>query len=185
MPLHERREHFRIDDHVYFDYRVVGVGQFYSDLSLKNELLGEKGQLYMEMANYFQDIEYELAELTQTLSVKEPALAHYLNLLNAKIDYVSKQIMLGSKIQMHKVNLSLGGMSFQTPEQIKEKSRLKIILYTKPKMTPILVDAQVVFCQYQKDGSYRIAVAFENLTMEQEQLLSQHILLVQVKSRAV
>lgn len=185
MPVHERREHFRIDDRVYFDYKVVAAGEYCTDLSLKNQLLGEKGQIYMEMANYFQDIEYELAEISQTLSLKEPALAHYLNLLNAKIDYVSNQIMMGAKIQMHKVNLSLGGMSFQTPEQIKEKSLLKIVLYTKPKMIPILVDAQVVFCQYQKDGQYRISVSFENLSMEHEQLLSQHILLVQVKSRAV
>lgn len=55
------------------------------------------------------------------MAVKEPALAHYLNLLNAKIDYLSRQMLMSSKVQLRKVNISLGGMAFKTMEQIKEK----------------------------------------------------------------
>lgn len=185
MPVHERREHFRIDDHVYFDYKIIKSGDFCSELSITNQLLGESGQKFMEVANYFQSIEYELSELTQKIAQKEPELAHYLNLLNAKIDYLSTQMMMGPKIQLRKVNISLGGMAFKAKELIKEKSHLKIIVYTKPKMVPIIMDAQVIFCQYQTEANYRISVAFDSLTPEQEQLLSQHILLAQVKSRAV
>lgn len=184
MPVHERRQHFRIDDHLYFDYRVVVPGEFCSDLSLTNQLLGDGGQKYMEAAQYFQSIDSELSELTQSLGVKEPALAHYLNLLNAKIDYLSRQMMMGGKLQMRKVNISLGGMAFKSNELLKEKTQLKIIIYTKPQMIPIIVDAVVVYSQYQNETHYRTAVAFNELTNEQEQLLSQHILLAQVKSRA-
>ncbi|CEG57531.1 PilZ domain-containing protein [Legionella fallonii] len=184
MPVHERRQHFRIDDHLYFDYRIVNPGEFCSDIALTNQLLGESGQRYMEAAQYFQNIDYELAELTQALGLKEPALAHYLNLLNAKIDYLCRQMLMTRKVQLRKVNISLGGMAFRTSELIKEKTTLKIVIYTKPKMIPIIVDATVVYSQYQAETHYRTSVAFGGLTSEQEQLLSQHILQAQVKSRA-
>ncbi|KTD43659.1 PilZ domain-containing protein [Legionella quateirensis] len=183
MPVHERRQHFRIDDHIYFDYRIISPGEFCSDLSISNQLLGENGQKYMEATQYFQNIDYELAELTQALAVKEPAMAHYLNLLNAKIDYLSRHILMSGTLQMRKVNISLGGMAFKTTELIKEKTHLKIVIYTKPKMVPIIVDAVVVYSQFQNEASYRTAVSFTQLTTEQEQLLSQHILQAQVKNQ--
>lgn len=184
MPLHEQRQYFRIDDNVYFDYRILIPGQFCSDLALTNQLLDEGGQRQMEASQYFQNINQELAVLTQTMGLKEPALAHYLNLLNAKIDYLSRQMFMSNKIQMHKVSLSLGGMAFKTTELVKEKTPLKLVIYTKPKMVPILVDAAVVYSKYIKENHYRTAVAFNSLTEEQEQLLSQHILEAQTKSRA-
>jgi hypothetical protein len=183
MPVHERRQHFRIDDHIYFDYRIISPGEFCSDLSISNQLLGENGQKYMEATQYFQNIDYELAELTQALAVKEPAMAHYLNLLNAKIDYLSRHILMSGTLQVRKVNISLGGMAFRTTELIKEKTHLKILIYTKPKMVPIIVDAVVVYSQFQNEESYRTAVSFTQLTIEQEQLLSQHILQAQVKNQ--
>jgi hypothetical protein len=51
-------------------------------------------------------------------------------------------------------------------------------------MIPIIIDAMVVYSQFQSEAHYRTAVTFCNLTSEQEQLLSQHILQAQVKSRA-
>jgi hypothetical protein len=184
MPVHERRQHFRIDDHIYFNYRVIGPGEFCSDLSVTNQLLGENGQKYMEATQYFQNIDYELAELTQALAMKDASIAHYLNLLNAKIDYLARQLLMANKIQMRKVNISLGGMSFKSKEKLQEKANLKMIIYVKPKMVPIILDAVVIYCQYQNENSYRTSVEFLQLTTEQEQLLSQHILLAQAKNRA-
>lgn len=184
MPVHERRQHFRIDDHLYFDYHVMVPGEYCSDTTIAKELLGENGQRFMEAAQYFQNIDYELAELTQSIGLKEPAMAHYLNLLNAKIDYLSRQLLMGGKIQMRKVNISLGGMAFKTNELLKENTSLKIVIYTKPKMVPIVVDAVVIYSQYQSENYYRTSVLFNGLNNEQEQLLSQHILQAQIKNRA-
>lgn len=184
MPLHERRQHFRIDDHVYFDYKIVTSGDPASSKLIEDQLLGENGRKYLETAQYFREIDLELAEMTQVLGIKEPALAHYLNLLNAKIDYLSNHLSMAHKIQQRKINLSLGGMAFKTETLIKAKTNLKILLYTKPKMIPIILDATVVCSLYQSEDHYRTAVSFNGLTKEQEQLLSQHILQAQVKSRA-
>ncbi|KTC68077.1 type IV pilus assembly PilZ [Legionella birminghamensis] len=184
MPVHERRQHFRIDDQVYFDYKILQPGSLVSDKSLTEELLGQNGQRFLETTQYFQTIDYELAELTQSLALKEPALTHYLNLLNAKIDYLARHLLMGDKIHLRKVNISLGGMAFKTKERIKEKTLLKLVIYTKPKMVPIVVDAICVYSQYLSDDLYRTAVQFDTLSPDQEQLLSQHIMLAQVKCRA-
>lgn len=184
MPVHERRQHFRIDDRIYFDYRILAPGEFCSDMAITNQLLGENGKKFMEAAQYFQNIDNELAELTKEIAGSEPTLAHYLNLLNSKIDYLSRQVLMTGNVELHKVNISLGGMAFKTEEQAKENSHVKIVIYTKPKMTPIVLDARVVYSQFQGEAHYRTSVAFNGLTHEQEQLLSQHILLAQIKSRS-
>lgn len=183
MPIHERRQHFRVDDLIYFDYRVISPGEFVSDIAISNQLLGEKGQKYMEAAQYFQNIDVELSELTQVIGIQQPTLAHYLNLLNAKIDYLSRQILMTGSLELREINISLGGMSFKTADRVKDKTHLKIVLYTKPKMIPIIVDALVVYSQYQNEGHYRTSVSFNMLTHDQEQLLSEHILLAQIKAR--
>lgn len=61
---------------------------------------------------------------------------------------------------------------------------MKIVIYTKPKMVPIILDAIVVHSQFLNETLYRTAVEFDTLTNEQEQLLSQHIMLAQIRCRA-
>ncbi|KTC99368.1 PilZ domain-containing protein [Legionella taurinensis] len=184
MPVHERRQHFRIDDQIYFDYKILQPGGFFSDKSITDELLGQNGQRYVETTQYFQSLDYELSELTQEIALKDPTMAHYLNLINAKIDHLAHHLLIGEKIHLRKVNISLGGMAFKAKDRIKEKTRLKIVIYTKPKMVPIILDATVVYSQFLGESMYRTAVQFETLTNEQEQLLSQHIMLAQVRCRA-
>ena len=184
MPVHERRQHFRIDDRIYFDYRVLEPGEFSSDLAITNQLLGEQGIKFMETAQYFQDIDAQLSDLTQDIAIEHPSLAHYLNLLNTKIDYLSRQVLMVGALELRKVNISLGGMAFRTPDLIKEQTNIKVVLYVKPKMIPIIVDGRVVYSQFQHEGQYRTSIQFNSLTPEQEQLLSQHILFAQIKNRS-
>jgi c-di-GMP-binding flagellar brake protein YcgR len=182
MTVHERRQHFRIEDQVYFEYKMIDPGSCYSDTKITEELLGQAGQRYLETNRYFQSLDYELAELTQTLALKEPALAHYLNLLNAKIDHLTRHLTLGENTQLRHVNISLGGMAFKTKEKITENTYLKLVIYTKPKMIPIILDGRVVYSKEISKTNFRTAVQFQNMTHEQEQLLSQHIMHAQLNN---
>lgn len=51
-------------------------------------------------------------------------------------------------------------------------------------MIYVILDGTVVYSQYQNEHNYRTAVSFNGLTSEQEQILSQHILLAQAKNRS-
>lgn len=185
MPVHERRQHFRIDDQVYFNFRIMQSGDPISEKIIIEELLGKNGQRYMETTQYFQNLDYELAELTQTLALKEPTLAHYLNVLNAKIDHLAHHLLIGEQIHLRNVNISLGGMAFKTETQIPDKTRIKMVIYTKPKMLPVILDAYVVYSQFVHEKNFRTAVQFEPLNNEQEKLLSQHIMMSQLKNQPV
>lgn len=182
MPIHERRQHFRIEDHIYFNYRVLAEGEAFTDRGLVDELLGNSGQKYLETSHYFQDLDYELSELSQAIAMKDPAVAHYLNLINTKIDFLLRQMVMDENMPMRKVNISLGGMAFKTNKLLKENTGIKILIYTKPKMVPLILDATVVYSRFQDEFNYRTAVTFNDLTPEQEKLLSQHILTGQLKN---
>jgi len=180
MPIHEQRQLFRIDDQIYFDYKVINVpNQSTND----EELFGQNGKRYIEATQYFQNIDYEMSQLTQNIAMEEPAVAHFLNLMNAKIEFLTRMILLESKLQLHKVNLSIGGIAFKTETQLKNDTYLKLVIYTKPKMTPIILNGHVVSSAFVEDNHYRTAVQFEKLTHEQEDALAQHIMQAQIKSR--
>lgn len=184
MSVYERRQHFRIKDHVYFDFKLIEAGELYSDQSIINHLLGENESDHLETSLYFQSLDLELSKLTHSPIMQEPALAQYLNLINAKIDCLARHLLLRDSIQLRPIDLSLGGMAFNTENRIKERTHMKIVLYTKPRLVPIIVDAIVIYSQFHHEKQYRTAVQFEVLTDEQEQLLSQHIMLAQAKCQA-
>ena len=88
---------------------------------------------------------------------------------------------MGQNCSQKKVNISLGGIAFKSEQQIKEQTLIKTLIFTKPKMVPIIVDGTVVYSQYQNENYYRTAIEFNRLSKEQELLLSQHIMQVQIK----
>lgn len=184
MTVEERRKHFRVEDQLYFDYRIVDDRNFHSEQSMITDLLGESNQQYIETAEYFQSIDQELNEITQNIALRDPTIAHYLNLINTKIDFLTRQLLVGEHITMKQVNLSLGGISFKDSKKISPQTRAKLIIYTKPKMTPIIINALCVNCRSLNNQEYRISMQFESMNHEQEQLLSQHIIMAQIRYRA-
>lgn len=179
MPIHERRQHFRIEDQLYFDYRILEAGSCIPEHSLVEALIGQSTE-HLEISSYFQSIDQELRQLTQKLAQENPVIAHYLNLINAKVDCLAGHLLLVNKIQLSKVTLSIGSMTFKTKERLKEGVHLKMIIYTKPKMLPIVLDAKVISSKFLSAEQNKTVVTFENLTADQEQMLSQHIMIAQL-----
>ncbi|WP_367606071.1 PilZ domain-containing protein [Legionella sp. W05-934-2] len=184
MPVHERRQHFRIDDQVYMDYRILSANEMQAESFIEKDLMGHSNQQYLETARYFEEIDRELAQVSQTLALTDPTAAHYLNLINAKVDYISRNLLVGESISLRKVNISLGGLRFTCRDNIDKGTMLKIVLYTKPKMIPIVVNACCVYSTHFKNDFYSISCQFKDMSLEQEQLLAQHIMHAQVKEKA-
>lgn len=184
MPVQERRQHFRIDDKVYMDYRIISSNELQSEDYIEKDLMCHSNQQYLDTARYFEEIDRELAQVSQTIALTDPTTAHYLNLINAKVDYISRNLLIGESISLRKVNISLGGIRFNGHENIKEETLLKIVLYTKPKMIPIIVNASCIKSTPYKDDFYTISCQFMDMTLEQEQLLAQHIMHAQIKEKA-
>jgi PilZ domain len=181
MPVNERRQHFRVDDTLFFDYRLLEEDVFVSEKALCEELLGQNQHKYKEATEYFKQMDDELTHLSQQIAQKDSSLAHYLNLLNTKLDFLARHWLVGEHIKQHQVNISLGGIAFRTQQEIKANSKAKILFYTKPQMIPILCNTTVISCIPIPQKRYRISMQFDGLTKEQEQLLSQHIMMAQLR----
>lgn len=184
MPVAERRQHYRIDDNVYMDYRIVTAYEMQSEAYIEEDLMGHSNQQYLDTTRYFEEIDRELAQVSQALALTDPTTAHYLNLINAKVDYISRNLLVGESISLRKVNISLGGIKFTCHEEIDDHSLLKIVLYTKPKMIPIVVNACCVKADRYKNDFFYISCQFIDMSLEQEQLLAQHIMHAQVQEKA-
>lgn len=176
MSTHEQRQYTRIDDEVYFDYKVIDSDNPHSSTDIIDELLGKNGEKYMELTHQFQGIDKELTTLVQALSMKDPILADCINLLNTKIECLAQNTLIDDKLYLRHVDLSLGGIAFKTHQKIKEKTQIKLVIYTRPHMVPIFLDCDVTYSKFVKDKHYRTALNFHTLTPVQEKLLTQHIM---------
>jgi hypothetical protein len=116
MPLQEQRETFRVDDIIYFDYKIINVPD--KQLATDEDVFGPAGQKYLETSQNLQNIDAEIAELTSAVALKDPTIAHFFNLLNSKIEFLSRMVLLENKLKFHEVNLSLGGMAFNVEKKL-------------------------------------------------------------------
>ena len=179
----ERRQHYRVEDEISFDYCVVNAKDAFNEAAITKRLLGENGLRYQEIMDYFKPIDNQLSELEFMMSKDNQPLLHYLKLINNKVDYLTSALLLNEHSNSSRVDLSLNGLSFKTNEYIPEQSHLKIRINTKPQCIPIVLDAKVIYCKLQADERYRIATTFLDVNQKQEHLLNQHILSVQTQQK--
>ncbi|HCA88841.1 MAG: pilus assembly protein PilZ [Legionellaceae bacterium] len=181
MPIYERRQHFRIDDTLYFNYKILKNHTDTSD-TLHQELLGTTGQFYQETLKLFESLNQQLTKLNQNISSKMPEISQCLHIMNTKLDYLTKYLLFDKPIHLETVNISLGGMAFKTTQKIKKHAAIKIVLYTKPDLIPILIDACVVYSRPLHQHLFQTAVQFKYLSSIHEQLLSRHIMLAETNT---
>lgn len=180
MTWDERREHFRIEDELCFDYCTVEAKDALNEAAITKQLLGENAACYQEIMQYFYNVGNQLSEL-ELSSSQNPDLMHYLKLLNSKIDYLANVFFLNEHKKCAKVSLSLNGMSFKTQDYLNKGSYLKIRINAKPNYIPIILDAKVVYCHFDNEDQYRVGVQFIDISHKNEQTLNQHILFSQTQ----
>lgn len=185
MTEEERREHYRVEDRVFFDYYIIETNKPFSDLEIQKKLLGEKGNEYFETTRYFNDLEQNMSDLSNSIAKENPAISQYLRLLNTKIDHLARKLLTHEQTKTQIVSLSLGGVSFETKEEIADKTHIKMLIYTKPNMVPLIVDGSAIYSEMIENNQFRTAVQFTDISHEQECLLSRHIMHVQIRCRAI
>lgn len=183
MSMKERRQHFRIDDTVFFDYKIIQSNERCADSKLYQQLLGEEGTRHLEAAKFFDDIDQELADISQSISNQYPDILNFLKLINAKVDFMRRVFFSKDKSKLRPVNLGLGGMSFKTEKKIPMDSHAIVLLYTKPKMIPLILEGRVVYSKLDDQTGYRTAIAFGELGPEKEKILANHIMQIQTQMK--
>ncbi|MFC6672482.1 PilZ domain-containing protein [Marinobacterium aestuariivivens] len=179
----DRRQFYRIDHRVALDYRVVpeadvmsSARPYHFDVSPHFLLLGE-----------LQSMESDTGHLLRKIAEKQPDVAAYLKLLNRKIDavaqsLVSEELSNSSGLRLKSINLSEGGLSFDSNQSLNQGDYLALKLVFPENRLGMLLYARVQRC-YQIEGGFHIAIEFFKLTESCRTLIARYILEAQARER--
>jgi hypothetical protein len=179
-PAVDRRNHYRIDDDVFLEYRIIQKKQV-------QELLAGLQDRLTSPSNLVSDL-HELGRQThaQLKSIKKshPVIARYLGVLDEKISLIAQHVSAfdgsGNGRPNRRVNISAGGLAFYSQMQFSDETLLAISLKLFPSHREIVTYGPVVYCRFEPDVEpgmpYRTAVNFSFMREPDREALTTHIL---------
>jgi hypothetical protein len=191
-----RRNYFRINQDVVFDFRSVDAYQAnHGDPAEAFEDASAVG-----LATELRRIDKSAAQSLKNLADTNPLLGDYLQLLSQKIDLVARHTLLTDKTQENhkrkRINLSEAGIAFNSERAVYKGKFLAVRLIFLPSYVPFMAFAEVIRCQsktavssatgIEQDHhaeSFHIAARFHRLPDKDRQELSRQILKAQVADR--
>lgn len=176
----DRRNYFRIDDVTILYYRVLS-----EDEDINQDCLAQLSIDKLTLKARFESLSRELTPLGSVIGEANPKLAQYLAVIDKKLDMLS-EVLLNSALdelneEPKKVNISAGGLSFESSDPVELGSLLELRIILLPTYVGIYSHARVVSCKAEGDeaddeGMYKIAVEFIRMDEELRDLISRHVL---------
>ncbi len=187
----ERREFYRVDDDIIFEYHILDSLHGSSPLNHSEPLLE-----LQKIGNTLKEIDLVHQTTLHEISLRNPNIAEYLRAINKKIevfsnflaqDFLAKFLFKADEKPVQRVNLSAGGVGFAAQESIAEGRYVRCKLVLQPHYDCVLVTGEVVHCKQQTeenaDPSYRISLKFVDLNHHNEQIITRYIFQKQVAMR--
>ena len=178
----DRRQLFRVDDTAILDIIAVNEQDLLSQVA---EACFPSSESFSLMRN-IQSIDSENALLLRNIHDKSPEISAYFLSVNKKIETVAaviaKQIVSEHENNIA-VDLSEGGIGFQSNAPLEIDKYYAIKIWFNEKMTGVAAYVKVVACQQLDDNGYRISCQFKELSEVDEKLISRHIMQVQAKQQ--
>lgn len=176
----ERRSYYRIDDDVFFEYRLIQHRQV-------DDVIGRARKRSQRPSRLREQIDIlSRQSQSQLKSIKKsyPIIARYLATLDQKIDvltrHVSAQDDANDGRPNCRVNLSAGGLAFYSDRQVEPDSLIAVSLTLFPSHREISTCGPVVYCRYEPetspDAPYRVAVNFAFMHRVDRESLISHVL---------
>ena len=178
----ERRESFRVNQDVLFDYKTID--SFAADTVSAEEAFGDTASL--GVLNELHRIDKHNQELLKLFGDKNRLLADYMRGINQKIDLISRHVLFAKPGQgqenVTQLNLSETGLAFVSERALYKDSYIALRLIFLPNYVPVTAMAKITRCDV-RDDSYILAAHFHRLQDQQRQELARQILKAQVKAK--
>jgi hypothetical protein len=169
----DKRDFFRIRDSLALDVRKV------SSADMEEAAFDEESPLFSLLSD-LHTLDYESQHLLRQIAERDRPLAHYLKIINKRVDLVSKALALQLVDEVgepQEVTLSEGGISFAYPEALEIGAWLALRMVLLPSPLGLVLPSQVIRCEPDTDtDGWIIAVSFHALADNQRQMLARHIL---------
>lgn len=177
----ERRQYYRINGDISLDYEII------SETELSQGKFPSQFQVspYFNLLGQLQELDNDSSYQIRRIAQKEPAIAGFLEMINAKINAIAKTVAAGdmefSNLSTQNINLSEGGMSFFAKEAIPEACYLAMKLVFIESFSGLLVYGRVLHCVPQEDGSFKIGIEFTDMPESSRTIVARHILSSQAR----
>lgn len=170
----ERRDFFRIDDQVFLKFTIISDTEYNKAPAFLENLHNSSFSLSADFATLNNNIHPVLNNINQL----HPDIADYLEFLNSKIDSLS-HLLLEKETSFDEsltttVNMSASGISFETQSKLETGQLLKIELVLLPEKIGILVFGKVISHKQITENSNQIAIEFEHIRFEDQELMIKH-----------
>lgn len=169
----DKRDFFRIRDQLALEVTPV------NGPDLEQQLQDEESPLFSLLSDLHM-LDYESQHLLRQIAERDRTLAHYLKIINKRVDLVGKALAMqlaGDLSEPQEVTLSEGGMAFSSAQAYPIGSWLMLRMVLMPSALGLVLPARVIRCDaQQKAESWQLAVSFDKLNDAQRQLLARHIL---------
>jgi hypothetical protein len=179
----EKRSFFRITDDLILDYRQVDG--YTADSEKPENLFPDSASL--SLFAEFKRIDSESAQLLTAIGEDNRALADYLATLNRKIELLTQNVMAdqhqNDSIKPTRVNISEGGIAFQTDKALYKGSHIALRLMFMPSFVGLSTFAKVIRCEEQSQDQFHIAAKFHRLSSTHQQILSRQIMQQQIVAK--
>lgn len=183
----ERRRYFRIEDDVFFLFRILDETE---RTKLENRIkIGDAlcpDQYYM-----FLQLETEISDYIHKLKGKEPELSYAMELLNRKINIISKGPPTQKNecsvfdCEVETINLSGCGLACMSPEAVKAGEVLELQLVLLPENAYICCIGRVTNCgevslspngPHLAEKPFRVGINYETIRPEDSEKIIQHVI---------
>ena len=183
MSHPEKRGRYRLDDLISFEFLIISKGEDKTIDELVDCFLSSDSQSDYWLEKSFFELEakhHNISALLSKVGSTEKQLFHY---LNDKITLLYQHHFKNKVMEERPVNLSLSGMAFSNDTPLSTNETIGLKLNLLPHNSPEIIKADVISCDKQADGTFKIAVQFQHLHTVSEKRLSQHLLLKQAQKQ--
>jgi len=180
-PLEERRSYFRIDSIVKLSYRPVSSEEL---PELIERLKTGAGSTFTVMSSFTAMSQQMVVQLRRIESTS-PDTAACLKVLDQKLNILGRAFLLQeedvSNQDTKPVNISAGGVAFNSAESFEKGTVLEVKLLLMPEMTGMMIYGEVVGCSKHKEPDnpgepYCLRICFSNIREADRDILIRYVL---------
>ncbi|WP_271273978.1 PilZ domain-containing protein [Aliamphritea hakodatensis] len=179
----ERREYYRISENVSLDFQVISEQEMQAS-SLPTQF---KVSPFFTLLSQLQELDTDTTHLLRKIAQKDPAMGTFLEVTTNKIDAIAKTIASHGiefdDIQTQEINLSEGGLSFDTQRQVNSGEYLALKLVFQEACIGLLLYGKVLYSTANEDdsGSSNIGIQFFRMPESSRMIIARHIIALQSK----
>ena len=182
----ERRKYFRIRNKLFLSYELYQTEQSESlEDSSNPQKKSTQASPQITLLRELSEMSDENKRFLKTLSPTQESTRSHVETMNKRIVDLSRQIIYALDIDensMMEVDISGGGLSFESHGQLSVGQRLNIELILMPQYFGMALDAEVVDCSTTEESSiHRTSIEFTEINEADRDAIIGHVFKTQSK----